>query len=393
MTVMELIQDHTDDDTVPILQRRYLLCELQVCLYHNTLLIECDMVTELSSALLTDILRVSVQTRKYRMKSLFYLWKALSPHNPNHIAMIVSSLPQLVLCIKDANMKIRSICFEIILLLSTVMEQADCLLSLPDGSTTKASLTEFCQVLIGCLTVNTAHMKSASLMCISVVFYHHRDKAEIRPILVQLTQQVCEMLVDKSRELAKSCFGFLRTAVKIMNEEELREQMPLILTSILPWVTNMHNRFPLRVKAILEVLVRRLGKDDVEKAMPHGKETMLESILKNEKIREKKMKEDEEKDGIDEDASELEISESEEEFSNENEEENNSDDNEDMEMEEDELNTLTQNNEEVIEMGDQKEDLTSLLKEIADNENLKKAVKRRKEWEYGTSSVPSKKRK
>jgi singapore isolate B (sub-type 7) whole genome shotgun sequence assembly, scaffold_9 len=287
------------------------------------------------------------------------------------------------------------------------MQQADCSITLPDGSVTEASLTEFISILIGCLAANTAHMKSASLMCISSVLYHHRDKTEIKPILIQLTSQVSEMLTDKSHELAKSCFGFLRTAVKIMNEEDLRQQMPSLLVSILPWVTNLHNRFPLRVKAIVELLVRRLGKEDVEKAMPKGKEKMLESILKNERIREKKEE-------IDENVSELEIGESDEEDEEEDgeeeeeedgEEEKDEEDNEEdkeediksddgeIEMEEEELNTLTQNNEEVIETGDQKEDLTELLKEIAANENLKKAVKRRKEWEYGSPSIPQKKRK
>ena len=397
---MELIQDHTDDEAIPVLQRRYLFCELQVCLYHSSLFAERNLITELSSSLLTDILAVSVQTRKYRMKSLFYLWKALSPHSATHISMIVSSLPQLVLCIKDSNKKIRSICFDIIIELSSIMQQADCSIPLPNGSVTQASLTEFLNVLIGCLAVNTAHMKSASLMCISSVLFYHRDKTEIKPILVQLTLQVSEMLTDKSHELAKSCFGFLRTAVKIMDEGDLRKQMPSLLVSILPWVTNMHNRFPLRVKAIMELLVRRLGKEDVEKAMPKGKEKMLESILKNERIREKKEE-------IDENASELEIGESdeeEEEDGNEDEEgkekedveeeDVNSDtDDGEIEMEEEELNTLTQNNEEVIETGDQKEDLTELLKEIAANENLKKAVKRRKEWEHGSASTPQKKRK
>ena len=151
--------------------------------------------------------------------------------------------------------------------------------------------------------------------------------------------------------------------------------------------------------AIVELLVRRLGKEDVEKAMPKGKEKMLESILKNERIREKKEE-------IDENVSELEIGESDEEDEEEDGEEEEEEDGEEekdeediksddgeIEMEEEELNTLTQNNEEVIETGDQKEDLTELLKEIAANENLKKAVKRRKEWEYGSLSIPQKKRK
>ena len=84
MSVMELIQDHTDDETIPVLQRRYLFCELQVYLYHSSLFVERDLITELSSSLLTDILTVSVQTRKYRMKSFLYLLKVLSPHNPEH---------------------------------------------------------------------------------------------------------------------------------------------------------------------------------------------------------------------------------------------------------------------------------------------------------------------
>ena len=105
----------------------------------------------------------------------------------------------------------------------------------------------------------------------------------------------------------------------------------------------------------------------------------------------------EEDDSYEEEAEEEEEEDGEEEKDEEDNEEDKeedikSDDGE-IEMEEEELNTLTQNNEEVIETGDQKEDLTELLKEIAANENLKKAVKRRKEWEYGSLSIPQKKRK
>lgn len=225
-----------------------------------------------------------MDVRKYHVKALSYLVSAMSPSKAENMEALVQTMPRLVLCVKDVNNKIRSITFALLIDIARQMKQADCEMKQPDGSLAKPSLSLFFAVMEGCLATKTPRMKSAALMCLAFVFYHYREDEEAKPLLLRVTQQVETLATDKNPELAKANLGFLRTAVKIMDEETLKAEATDILQAIFPWASYVHNRFKLRVRAVVELMVRRLGLEVVQQLMPADKRELLQKILNSEKI-------------------------------------------------------------------------------------------------------------
>ena len=87
---------------MPVLQKRVYFCLLRICHYHSAFIVD-SMLNELSSLLMESILSLNVVSKRYRLKCLFYICKALSPQNPRHIQFCMSVLPEVILCLKDAS--------------------------------------------------------------------------------------------------------------------------------------------------------------------------------------------------------------------------------------------------------------------------------------------------
>ena len=275
-------------------QRRFLYCELQLICFHAKVLEETGTLLPTFTTCQSDLLSTSADVRKYHVKALGYLVNAMSPNKAENMEALVQAMPRLVLCVKDVNNKIRSITFALLIDIARQMKEADCEIKQPDGSLAKPSLTLFFAVMEGCLATKTPRMKSAALMCLAFVFYHYREEEEAKTELLRVTQQVEALATDKNPELAKANLGFLRTAVKIMDEETLKEEATEILQAILPWASYVHNRFKLRVRAVVELLVRRLGLEAVQQRMPKDKQELLQKILNSEKIHAAKEEDSEE---------------------------------------------------------------------------------------------------
>ena len=367
MNVLSFVKGHLEEASYPVLQRRYYYCFLLLCHYHGDALAEQNELKNTVDLLLSNLLTQSVLVRKFRIKSLFYLLNHFSGDSNDHIMYLVSIIPQFVLCIKDSNKTIRSICFDIVISLSVFMKNASAMITLPDGSENPASLVEFFKIMMGGLSSDTAHMKSASLMCISCVLYYHRDDNSIWPTLVDLIHIVYSFLEEKSRELVKACFGFIRTCVKAMPEDLLKEELHDILVALLPWAKDSRNHFKSRVRAIVELLVRRLGKTTIQDQLGDEEKGLVDQILNTEPVKTDEQLVKEMEDEI-------------EKF-----EPNEEDEQEVIEI--DEAGNVVGE-----DSGKMDDDFASLLQEIANSEDLKRAVRRREMWENEEQN-PSKRQK
>lgn len=367
MSVLSFVKGHLEEASYPVLQRRYYYCFLLLCHYHGNVLAEQNELKNTVDLLLSNLLTQSVLVRKFRIKSLFYLLNHFSGESSDHVMYLVSIIPQFVLCIKDSNKTIRSICFDIVISLSIFMKNASAMITLPDGSENPASLVEFFKIMMGGLSSDTAHMKSASLMCISCVLYHHREDTSIWPTLVDLIHIVYSFLEEKSRELVKACFGFIRTCVKAMPEDLLKEELHDILVALLPWAKDSRNHFKSRVRAIVELLVRRLGKSTIQDQLGDDEKGLVDQILNTEPVKTDEQLVKEMEDEI-------------ERF-----EPNEEDEQEVIEIDE-AGNVIGEDS------GKVDDDFASLLQEIANSEDLKRAVRRREMWENEEQN-PSKRQK
>ena len=263
-----------------------------LCEYHAELLFETNRVEAISTELLDRLLSSVVNVRFDYLTALHSLWSHLSPQNKDHMQLIVQVLPRLILCIKDANQSVRALSFKILLLLSDAMASSTANLVQPTGEEVPASLSEYFRILMGGLGATSARMQSASLMCISCVLFHHRSDEAIVPLMRDAMHITYGLLESKSREVAKACFGLIRTCVKVLPEEIVQEEMHDAIGALQPWSNDHYGNFKLRVKAIFELILRRLGKQTMESLLTEEEKTVLDPILGGKKADKEKTDEE-----------------------------------------------------------------------------------------------------
>ena len=273
-------------------QRRLSRAFVLLCEYHAELLFERNLFGSLSTALLDQLFSVDINVRYDYLQALFYLWNALSPQDKEHIQLVVQVLPRLILCIKDSNQAIRAVSFKLLILLSDKMAAATVNLVQPTGEEVPASLAEYFRILMGGLSATSARMQSASLMCISCVLFHHRSNETIIPLMREALHITYGLLESKSREVAKACLGFVRTCFKVFPEEVVREEMHEVIRALQPWSNDHYGNFKLRVKAIFELSLRRIGKQTMDSLLSEEEKAIVESILGGKKADKEKTDEE-----------------------------------------------------------------------------------------------------
>ena len=178
---MRCIRPHLSDETVPVLQKRVYFCLLRICHYHAPFIVS-TMLAEFSSLLMESILTLNIVSKRYRLKCLFFVCKALSAQNPEHIQFCMSLLPEVILCLKDASKKVRAICYDLIVLFAELMHNSSVAYELPDHTQAQASLQQFLVTLTACLVSENPHMQAAALMSISCVVNHFRGEEALRDV-------------------------------------------------------------------------------------------------------------------------------------------------------------------------------------------------------------------
>ena len=74
--------------------------------------------------------------------------------------------------------------------------------------------------------------------------------------------------------------GFLKVAIAVIPEQKLLPLVPRIVQGVLNWSKDAKNRFRLKVRVLIERLIRKLGADAVEPYVPKKDKALVSYILK-----------------------------------------------------------------------------------------------------------------
>ena len=231
---------------MPVLQKRVYFCLLRICHYHSAFIVD-SMLNELASLLMESILSLNVVSKRYRLKCLLYICKAFSPQNPRHIQFCMSVLPEVILCLKDASKKVRSTCYQLVILFAELMRSSSVLYELPDHTHVQASLDQFLVTLTTCLVSDNAHMQAAALLSVSCVINHFRDLSELRATELQVLQLVYSLIKEENCELVKSCLKYIHKCVRVLSDDDLMQEKERMVDAIMLDCGGNKNRYRARV--------------------------------------------------------------------------------------------------------------------------------------------------
>ena len=74
--------------------------------------------------------------------------------------------------------------------------------------------------------------------------------------------------------------GFLKVAIAVIPEQKLLPLVPRIVQGVLNWSKDAKNRFRLKVRVLIERLIRKLGADAIEPYVPKKDKALVSYILK-----------------------------------------------------------------------------------------------------------------
>ncbi|KAI4163159.1 MAG: hypothetical protein LQ342_003287 [Letrouitia transgressa] len=249
-----------------------------------------DRNSDLQALLLSSSSSVSVPARRDRLAALAVVIEHL-PSSDLHF--IPSVLSEVVIAAKEVNEKARSAAFDLLVLMGQRMkaggkiEQSRILHMASDAPVAEASLDEFFTMVSAGLVGNTPHMISASVTALTRILYEFKSELS-NQLIEDLVSTMDLFLTSNSREIVRSCLGFMKVAVISLPEELMRPRLANLIPALIVWSREHKARFRSKVKHILERAMRRFGYEAVERCCPEEDRKFVHNIRKTKERRKRK---------------------------------------------------------------------------------------------------------
>ncbi|KAI0217333.1 pre-rRNA processing protein [Massospora cicadina] len=225
---------------------------------------------------------------KDRMGFLSRYIRQLPASNLHVVSRLVS---EVILGAKEVNEKARESAFEVLVVMGEKMaaggqvDGAKLEAALP-GETASASLEEFMRMVLAGLTAKTPHMISATISALSRLLFEFHSQLGFETVS-DLIKTIELFVGSNNREIVKAALGFVKVATVALDARHLQPHLPMLLSSILAWSNDNQSRFKVKVRHIIERLIRRFGIETVEGAFPE-KHVKLIANIRRRKLRAKR---------------------------------------------------------------------------------------------------------
>ncbi|CAJ0843356.1 5705_t:CDS:2 [Entrophospora sp. SA101] len=226
-----------------------------------------DLQNKLSSTVMTTVTPV----KNVRLLTFINIIKIL-PESDLH--MIPDILSETILCTKEPREKTRSAAYELLVVMANKMKNGGTVViskvseADPNSADVEASINEFVfSMVVAGLAATTPHMISATITSISRLIFEFKEDLDI-DLIHQLLYTMDNFVNCKSREIVKSALGFFKVATISLDVDILTPHLSQIIIGLLVWSNEHKNRFKVKVRHILERMIRRFGYDIIEKHVP-----------------------------------------------------------------------------------------------------------------------------
>lgn len=287
----------TSDDSQYVQKRAYNVLA-SILAHHPGFIAGNDTKRSEVLALLSDsLMTVSASARRGRLTCLRYMVKALDLNNQQQAQLVPLMLGEVMLCCKDSNGKVRMEAFHLLMAMARKMaaggdgdglggmeeevdEDEDAASSAADAAPVKANLSEFFKMVLAGIAASTPHMRSATLLALSRLIYEFSDRAVVHSMLEPILDTALLLLKEKAREVVTSVVSFIKVIISCMPPAELTPLLPRIVKALMVWSGERKERIKMKIRTVLERLVRKLGYDTIAPLVPSNDEALMRHMKK-----------------------------------------------------------------------------------------------------------------
>lgn len=249
-----------------------------------------DRNGELQQLLLQSAEKASQPAKRDRLLAISQVIESL-PQSDLHF--IPSILSEVVIATKESNEKAREAGFGLLVAMGEKMANGGQVVqtkvpNMPaDAPTVEASLEEYFTMVSAGLAATSPHMISASITAVTRILYQFH--AQISNETISSLLEVMDIfLQNPNREIVQSVLGFVKVEVLSLSESMIRPRLKTLLANLMVWSHEHKAHFKVKVKHIVERMVRKFGVEEVERACPADDRKLITNIRKAREARKKK---------------------------------------------------------------------------------------------------------
>ncbi|KAF2865401.1 pre-rRNA processing protein-like protein Rrp12 [Massariosphaeria phaeospora] len=245
---------------------------------------------DLQQLLLGSADKASAPARRDRLAAMSQILEYLPPSDLHFIPAILS---EVVISAKEVNEKAREAAYGLLVAMGEKMAEGGTVVQtkvpgMPaDAPSVEASLEEYFTMVSAGLAATTPHMISASITAVTRIMYefHARISKETIQNLLELMDM---FLQNPNREIVRSVLGFVKVEVVSLPESLITPRLNTLLSNLMVWSHEHKAHFKLKVKHIVERMIRKFGIEAVERACPPEDRKLITNIRKTREQRKKK---------------------------------------------------------------------------------------------------------
>ncbi|SAM83919.1 related to RRP12-Protein required for normal pre-rRNA Processing [Ustilago bromivora] len=256
-----------------------------------------NRVSELLEKLRESTASVALGAKRDRVLLLATLVPNIPSDELHHLPTII---PEAVLATKEVNAITRQNAYELLVQMGYKMEQGGVInrslveghgagaaaegedeedSKMAEGGVVSASISEYLTMVAAGLAGTTPHMISATITALSRLVYEFKENLE-QSVLDDLLSTIEVYLQSANREIVKSAIGFVKVAIVDFNTTLIDSHLPKLIPALLGWSTEHKQHFKVKVRHIVERLLRRFGFERIYQLTDEDNRKLINNIRK-----------------------------------------------------------------------------------------------------------------
>ncbi|CAG9770255.1 unnamed protein product [Ceutorhynchus assimilis] len=216
----------------------------------------------------------AISSKGARLRCLNYLIKS-QPNLDHESKLIQSVIPEAVLCCKDINEKCRQTAYD---LLNTIGEIL----------LTKNQMQEYLIMLTGGLA-GTPQMISCTILALASAL-HNFSGALGQSNIKLILENVAKLASSTTREIVATCLSFIKVYCTTLPSLMVQVSLENVMKALTGMTEDCKRHFRLKVRDILDRLVRKYGAESITPFVPQNDQIMCKRIKNLRKLNDRKQK-------------------------------------------------------------------------------------------------------
>ena len=212
--------------------------------------------------------KMNPTSKKHRLKCIFSILQISECEDSKFVTSI---LPEIILSMKEINTEVRHISYNTLLLIGK------CAL---ESGEDKHEVLEGLITQISAGLAGSQHMQSCTILCLAKLVHEFRYSLS-DDLVDKLLHAVYAFSDSTSKLIVKHCLYFVNVIVSVMGIGYVMENLKALVTGMLKWNKNVNNQFLLKVKVIIEKMLRKVDFENVSEAFPISHKNLLRNVRKS----------------------------------------------------------------------------------------------------------------